>query len=123
MNKDPFEGLNFARREFACKCGCGFDAVDAELLGVLEQLRADLGNRAVSITSACRCDNHNRFVGGARNSVHKQGKAADIKVTGITPSRVADYLEHAYPGRYGVGRYASFTHIDVRESPARWGSN
>lgn len=123
MSKDTFEPLHFKRREFACKCGCGFDAVDAELLGVLEQLRADLGNKAVSITSACRCDHHNRKVGGARHSVHKLGKAADIKVTGIAPAKVADYLERTYPGRYGIGRYRSFTHIDVRGSPARWGSN
>ena len=123
MNYTPFEQLHFKRREFACKCGCGFDAVDAELLSVLEQLRTALGNRAVSITSACRCDNHNRKVGGARNSVHKLGKAADIKVTGITPAKVADYLERTYPGRYGIGRYRSFTHIDVRNSVARWGQS
>lgn len=123
MNKSPFEGLHFARREFACKCGCGFDAVDIELLGVLEQLRQDLGNRPVSITSACRCEAHNRKVGGARHSVHKQGKAADIRVKGLLPAQVADYLERTYPGRYGIGRYATFTHIDVRPSPARWGKN
>ncbi|OYD24692.1 D-Ala-D-Ala carboxypeptidase family metallohydrolase [Oceanimonas baumannii] len=123
MNKTPFENLHFTRREFACKCGCGFDAVDAELLGVLEQLRRDLGSRPVIITSACRCDLHNRRVGGARNSVHKLGKAADIRVKGLLPAQVADYLERTYPGRYGIGRYATFTHIDVRETPARWGKN
>ncbi|MGR7921927.1 D-Ala-D-Ala carboxypeptidase family metallohydrolase [Zobellella denitrificans] len=123
MSKNSFDGLHFQRREFACKCGCGFDAVDAELLGVLEQLRADLGGHAVTITSACRCDSHNRKVGGARNSVHRLGKAADIQVRGIAPARVADYLERTYPGRYGIGRYATFTHIDVREQAARWGQS
>lgn len=123
MNDNNFKHLHFTRQEFACKCGCGFNAVDAELLGVLEQLRADFNNQPVSITSACRCDKHNRRVGGASGSIHKLGKAADIQVTGIAPMAIADYLEKKYSGRYGIGRYRSFTHIDVRESPARWGKN
>ena len=30
---------NFSRSEFACKCGCGFDAVDVDLLAGLQALR------------------------------------------------------------------------------------
>jgi hypothetical protein len=31
---------NFARSEFRCKCGCGLDTVDTELLRLLENIRA-----------------------------------------------------------------------------------
>lgn len=123
MNDDHFKHLHFTRQEFACKCGCGFDAVDAELVEVLEQLRANFNGQPVTITSACRCDKHNRHVGGASGSIHKLGKAADIQVAGIKPVQVGDYLEQKYSGRYGIGRYRSFTHIDVRSGPARWGNN
>ena len=33
------ESKYFSRSEFACRCGCGFDTVDAELLQILEKLR------------------------------------------------------------------------------------
>ena len=45
----------FHRSEFACKCGCGFDTVDTELLKVLTRLRVRF-NKPVKITSACRCE-------------------------------------------------------------------
>ena len=113
---------HFSRSEFACKCGCGFDFVDAELIRVLENLRAKLGNRKIEITSGCRCPHHNALEGGARNSKHLLGIAADIKVAGWPPSAVAECLEDLYPGQYGLGRYLkkTITHIDVRKTTARW---
>lgn len=110
---------HFNRSEFACKCGCGFTAVDVELLGVLEGVRNHF-NAPLTIDCACRCPTHNKEVGGVPDSQHVQGIAADIKVTGQSPDVVADYLEHAYPHGYGIGRYNTFTHIDVRSGPARW---
>lgn len=121
--------IGFKRKEFACKCGCGFSTVDAELLEVLKDLKVFFGNSPVYINSACRCEQHNAAVGGApkregiRNSgsKHMYGIAADIRVKGFTPDSVAEYLETTYPNKYGIGRYNTFTHIDVRKSPARWG--
>lgn len=111
---------NFSRKEFACRCGCGFDDVDDELVQVLEHLREVLGNTPVTITSGCRCTAHNRKVGGAPKSKHILGVAADIKVKGVKPNRVADTLEDLYPDRYGIGRYRGWVHIDVRTKRARW---
>lgn len=110
---------HFQRSEFKCKCGCGFDAVDVELLDVLEYLREHF-NRPVVINSACRCQTHNRIVKGAPDSQHVKGKAADIRVQGIEPADVAEYLHQKYPDKYGIGCYPSFTHIDVRTNRARW---
>lgn len=110
---------HFSRSEFACKCGCGFDNISTELITVLEDIRTYFGV-PVKINSGCRCEKHNAKVGGVQNSQHVQGIAADIVVSGRTPAQVADYLENKYQDHYGVGRYSSFTHIDVRQAKARW---
>lgn len=110
---------HFSRREFACKCGCGFNVVDAELLYVLEALR-DYFAAPISITSGARCVKHNAAEGGASSSKHLLGIAADIKIQGVSPDAVADWLEKTFPDCYGIGRYNSWTHIDVRAVKARW---
>ena len=114
---------NFSRFEFACPCGCGFDTVDAELIRVLEDLRRCLFDHPITINSGCRCEKHNadESVRGTPGSQHLTGKAADIVVEGVSPSMVADCLEDKYPDRYGIGRYPTWTHIDVRSGPPkRW---
>ena len=109
----------FKRSEFACKDGCGSDTVDAELLHVLHELR-HLYNTPVRITSGHRCARQNADVGGAGGSQHLQGKAADIKVDGVEPQDVYEYLCQRYPDKYGIGNYKRWTHIDVRSNKARW---
>jgi uncharacterized protein YcbK (DUF882 family) len=111
---------NLSRWEFACPDGCGFDTVDAELVNVLQDVRAHF-NKAINITSGCRCEEHNKDVDGTQGSTHLYGKAADFWVTDTSPDEVANYLERKYIGRYGIGRYNGRTHIDVRSNgPARW---
>jgi len=111
---------NFWRYEFACRCGCGRDTVDAELIRVLEDIRAKLGGRRMHVNSGCRCPAHNRAEGGADRSMHLYGKAADIRVDGVAADTVADCLADLYPDCYGIGRYNGRTHIDVRPNKSRW---
>ena len=110
---------NFNREEFACKCGCGFNTVDIELLGILEKAREHF-NSPIIITNSCRCYKHNKEVGGSRYSKHLLGQAADIVVEGVEPYKVYKYFNKTYPKTYGVGDYETFTHIDRREEKARW---
>ena len=110
---------HFSREEFSCRCCCGFDACDTELLKVLEDLREHF-KREVHITSACRCEEHNREIGGSSGSQHIFGKAADITVQSIEPSVISLYLRSRYRKTYGIGLYPSWVHIDVREKRARW---
>lgn len=110
---------NFSRHEFACKCGCGFDDVSAELVEVLQALR-DWWRRPVTINSACRCHGHNAEVGGNENSQHLLGTAADIVVQGIPACEIQDWLLVRHKDKYGIGSYSGFTHIDVRPERARW---
>lgn len=115
---------HFCRDEFACHCGCGADTVDAELVTVLEDLRDWATTQselpAVIVSCGIRCAPHNAAVGGAPHSQHLLGKAADVRVVGVGPRKVAEYLEARYPHTYGIGRYSTFTHIDVRSGKARW---
>ncbi|EDH8282150.1 serine/threonine protein kinase [Salmonella enterica subsp. enterica serovar Livingstone] len=109
----------FRRKEFACRCGCGQDTVDAELLAILMDVREHFG-KPVIINSANRCPTHNKRVGGASRSVHLTGKAADISVKGVAPAIVHAYLTSKYEGKYGIGKYNTFTHIDSRSVASRW---
>lgn len=123
---------NFIEQEFACHhCGACIE-IDQKLLDVLETLRAGLGVLdpvAVVIMSGYRCPAHNKAVGGAPNSQHMYGTAADIRVTRsktgrpVPPKQVADWLEEKYPNSLGLGRYKGWTHVDVRPHRARWGRN
>jgi len=111
--------IYFKREEFECKCGCGFDTIDYELVRILDDVRAYF-NKPVYINSGCRCRKHNRVEGGSSNSTHLDAKAADFRVKDIDADIVADYLEKKYPETYGIGRYKGRTHIDSREKKARW---
>jgi uncharacterized protein YcbK (DUF882 family) len=110
--------LHFNRSEFACSCRCGMDTVDGETLDVLEGLRSFFG-QSITINSGNRCKAHNANVGGGKTSQHLYGRAADIVVDSIPPQEVQSYLENKYPGRYGIGSYDTFTHIDTKSGPAR----
>jgi len=128
--------VNFSRSEFKCKCGdCNFDTVDAELIKVLQDLHDDLSKNwgakiKITINSGCRCETHNRIVGGSLKSQHLTGKAADIEcffLSGktkqwgkIKPRMIYELLSDIYTYKYGIGKYDSFTHIDVRLEKARW---
>ena len=72
---------NFKRSEFQCKCGCGFSEVSQTLVNLLQEIR-DLLDRPIVIHSGCRCELHNKKVGGVSNSAHVAGEAADIYVPG-----------------------------------------
>lgn len=110
---------HFSREEFACQCGCGFDTVDAKLLEVLEVIRQHY-KCPVKITSGCRCEQHNKNIGGADKSQHVQGRAADIQVACAHPHEVLDLLNKYYPDALGVGEYPRWIHIDSRDQKSRW---
>ena len=106
---------HFKDSEFACKCGCGFCKPDPRLIAGLEKLRTKLGDKPIIINSGCRCKTHNAKVGGAPNSLHTKGTAADIRVNGVTPSQVARIARTIECfKRSGIIWYdKGWTHLDV----------
>jgi uncharacterized protein YcbK (DUF882 family) len=110
---------NFKSTEFDCKgkgC-CSKTLIDIELVGYLQVIRNYFG-KAVTINSGYRCQKHNKNVGGAKNSRHTQGMAADIVVKCVKPLKVAQFAETI--GIRGIGLYDTFVHIDSRESKFYW---
>lgn len=111
---------HFSQSEFQCKC-CGEHKINAGLIVILEELRSHF-NAPIKISSAYRCEKHNKAVGGASNSQHVKGNAVDIVVSGIPPRHVYAHLEKTpYANLLGLGSYATFTHVDLRGTKARWG--
>lgn len=110
---------NFRVREFACTDGSDPIFIDTELVNILQKIRTHFG-KAVTITSAYRTPTKNKSCGGTNYSYHLYGMAADIKVNGVAPKKVASYAEKLLPCSGGIGVYDTFTHIDVRETKSRW---
>ncbi len=55
----------------------------------------------------------------SRNSQHLRGTAADITVRGVDPDVVQEIAEEIHAVG-GIGRYNTFTHLDVRGHRAVW---
>lgn len=110
---------NFKVKEFACTDGSDPIFIDSDLVDVLQKVRNHFG-KSVTITSAYRTPGKNKACGGTTYSQHLYGRAADIKVGGVTPSKVAAYAEKLLPTKGGIGIYSTFVHIDVRATKARW---
>ena len=96
------------------------------LIDVLEWVREEGGVAPVLINSWFRDADYNRVVGGVSNSMHLTLGAADIVKIGTSPSELADLIEgHPQSDLLGLGRYNTFTHVDIRgmigrSAPARW---
>ena len=110
---------HFNSWEFECPCDrCTVQVIDMDLIEHLEKLRAHF-NQPINIDSGYRCPHHNTDVGGALHSQHVRGKAADVKITNVSPSTVWKYVTDTKMFD-GIGRYQTFNHLDVRGYLARW---
>lgn len=110
---------NFFVKEFACKDGSDKILIDTKLVEILQKIR-DWAGAGVIITSAYRNPSYNAKIGGASNSYHTKGQAADIVVKGKKPIEVARFAQSI--GVKGIGCYYDdlFNHIDTRESKFYW---
>lgn len=113
---------NFESTEFDCNCKkyCKSTEIDPKLAEYLQKIRDHFG-QPVTINSAYRCSKYNKSIGGASKSKHLYGQAADIKVSGVTPLKVAQYAESI--GIKGIGQYSNFVHIDTRTIKYFWYGN
>jgi hypothetical protein len=109
---------HFQAKEFACSC-CGMVLVHPELVRKIEGLRYAVG-APVNVTSGYRCASCNKAVGGAENSYHLFGMAADVWVEGIDQRQLAEIADST--GFDGIGIYLEqgFVHVDVRGYRVRW---
>ena len=110
---------NFKVSEFKCNDGSDTVLISDKLVDLLQKIRDHFGV-AVTINSGYRTSAYNKKVGGATNSQHVKGTAADIVAKGVDPLTVAQYAEYLMPNSGGIGVYQTFTHVDVRTSRSRW---
>lgn len=112
----------FMLQEFACRCKnrhCEgkVNRVNPLLIQALNRVREEFGEPIV-VTSGYRCSSHNKAVGGASNSQHLTGRAADISPLNKTPEKVKRLLELCYAEKgftaVGDGSVSLFVHVDVR---------
>ena len=107
----------FRAREFASP-DSSVIFVNKTLTVVLGSLRGRLG-KPVYINSGYRTPQHNEKVGGAKNSYHLYGAAADIRAEGYTPKEVYKMLDNILNGWGGLEEHETFVHIDVRDDKWR----
>lgn len=106
---------HFSRGEFADRSTGDRYGPPEELVQVLERIRA-LRPAPLVILSGHRCCGRNAAIGGASESRHIAGDAADI-----APGR-ATVSEAEAAGAVGIGEKSGWAvHVDVRPGPpARW---
>ena len=109
-------------RQLECPC-CHRADIDDRLIKALIQLdRITLSG--FRINSGFRCPKHNAAVGGAPNSDHLEGRAADIAPTDLTMFNLV-ILALTIPtfasGAFGFYPTKGIIHLGVRTRPASWG--
>lgn len=121
--KSAWPWKNFTPQEMASR-GDGSIRISVELMEKLSLLRSRMGAPFI-INSAYRDAKHNVKVGGAKNSYHVRGMAADISMSNHDPEVFASAAREV--GLGGLGFYppkkGNFIHVDVgpkREWGTRW---
>jgi len=114
---------NFLVGEFACSDGSDGILLDDNLPRVLQRIREVAGNKPMTVSSGYRTPAYNVKIGGATNSYHTSGMAADIFVDGVKPLEICRCAETAFiemkiAGGICLYTKQSFVHIDVRS--AKW---
>jgi len=95
--------------------------ISPQLLHRLVQIAKHFNAKQIDVIAGYRSRDIARAK-GTKDSQHARGAAIDIRIPGVTPKRLATYVQSHYTTG-GVGHYpkSGFTHIDVRPSPlATW---
>lgn len=107
---------NFTYREFRCKgpisdAGCRRIWVCRDFVWGLQRYRTVTG--PTEIVSGCRCERHNKRVGGALLSVHKEGLAADIrrKIGPTAMTRLGIFSGIGYNRASGLVQHVDMRHL------------
>lgn len=115
---------HFQPQEFASKDGKPSPyplVVQEGLYDLLEAIRSEFG-KPIVVNSGYRSPEHNAKVGGAKNSYHVKGCAADIR-----PVKDKDFTQELGQLKVicnrlcdsGVGFYKNFVHVDIGPN-RRW---
>ena len=112
---------DFTVREFACHDGSDTVLIDAKLIKYLQRIRNWAGYPLI-ISSGYRTPAYNRKIGGAANSRHTKGEAADIYVKDRKKS-ISEIARFAQAiGVLGIEKNedSNYVHVDVRKKRYFW---
>lgn len=113
---------HFTRAEMACRCGCGMIPT-AEFMAWLQNVRRTF-DHPMPITSGARCRTHNAAIGGAEQSAHMDGLAADVAVAGTAALRLIGAAILWGVKGVGIKQHGGehLVHLDLgsRETPTVW---
>lgn len=111
----------FKLAEFRSKDGADFPQ---DVLQNLQKLVVNLGvireeiGLPIHVNSGYRSTEHNKKIGGAKNSYHVKGMAADLSVKGVRPSALKEIIvglmDSGKITAGGVKAYDTFVHYDIR---------
>jgi hypothetical protein len=108
---------------YQCNCPCcGLSVLDIRLHNALECL-FDLSAGGFAITSLTRCPAHNQLVGGANQSLHLLGRAADIRPLDRNLYKLAAFaltVPAFEEGGFGLYPDRGIIHVDIRPRCTRW---
>lgn len=111
---------NFNKREFNSKDGRRMPKdVLKNIIILAEQLQIlrDHLQAPIHINSAYRSPQHNKRIGGVKNSQHIYGRAADITSRDYTPKQLHTEIERLISKgemlEGGLGLYNGFVHYDI----------
>ncbi len=102
-----------SRTDFSCPC-CGGNQISDKVVSLVKDIEKELGS-SITITSGYRCKSHNKKVGGASNSQHLLGNAADITAHLSVRQSLFDLCQKKYQDSKigGLGVYSTFRHVDI----------
>jgi len=93
--------------------------IDPELLDVLYRVREETGGQGVyHVISGYRSPETNDMLRGkdagvAKSSMHLQGRAIDVRLTGVETTRLRDVALSLELGGVGYYRESDFVHLDT----------
>lgn len=123
---------NFHIDEFKCKDGtpvpeeyfCNVQTLAANLQILRDDINKNRPAKApatgvltLPLNSGYRTPTYNKSIGGAKNSMHMQAKAADITQKYMTPkelkARIEKLIKEGKMQNGGIGLYPGFVHYDI----------
>ena len=112
---------NFKYGEFFCLGKQPPDSVYPNILALAKELQKvrDKVKVPIVVNSGWRDADHNEVVGGASNSQHLTGKAADVSCPKIETKQFNIYLAK-YGNFNGFGIGSNYTHVDIRSTFSIW---
>ena len=116
---------HFDQKDFVCRCpeckGQEYK-IHLGLIGALEMI-AEHFKKKVEVLSGFWCESYYESLKKDKRSFHLKGKAAHIRIEGVSPAEIFKFAE-SIPELRGVGLYIKegFVHVDTRpeEKKGMW---